>query len=47
MLSLFFLSCFLSANMSKDKNIASEVSGEVDPKLHIEAMVAEMTRMLS
>ena len=32
--------------MSKDKNITCEVSGEVDPKLQIEAMMGEMMRML-
>ena len=32
--------------MSKDKNIASEVSGEVDLKLHMEAIIGEMRRML-
>ena len=46
LLSLFFYSCFVSANMSKDKNIAGEVSGEVAPKLHMEAMISEMRRML-
>ena len=33
--------------MSKDKNIAGEVSREVDPKLHMEAMIGETRRMLS
>ena len=32
--------------MSKDKNITGEVLGEVDPKLHIEAMIGEKWRML-
>ena len=32
--------------MSKDKNIASKVLGEVDPKLHMEAIIGEMRRML-
>ena len=32
--------------MSNDKNIIGEVSGEVDPKLHMEAMIGEMRRML-
>ena len=32
--------------MSKDKNIIGEMSGEVDLKLHMEAMIGEMRRML-
>ena len=32
--------------MCKDKNITSEVSGEVDPKLHMEAMIGDLRRML-
>ena len=32
--------------MSKDKNFAGEVSGEVDPKLQMEAMMGEMRRIL-
>ena len=32
--------------MSKDKNIACEVSGVVDSKLHMEAMTGEMRGML-
>ena len=32
--------------MLKDKNIASEVSGEVDSKFHMEVMMGEMRRIL-
>ena len=31
--------------MSKDKDIFGEVSREVDPKLHMEAMIGEMRKM--
>ena len=32
--------------MSKDKNVVGEVSREFDPKLHMEAMMGEMRRIL-
>ena len=32
--------------MSKNKNIVGKVSGEVDSKLHMEAMIGEIRRML-
>ena len=32
--------------MSKDKNINGEESGEVDPKLHMEAMIGDLWGML-
>ena len=32
---------------NKDKNTFGEVSGEVDPKLLMEALMGEMRRMLS
>ena len=32
--------------MSKDKNITGEVSGEVDLKLHMEAMISDLRRIL-
>ena len=46
LLSLFSNLVFVSTNMSKDKNISSEVSREVDLKLHMEAMMGEVRRML-
>ena len=44
---LYFSNIVLfSTNMLKDKNIAGDVLGEVDLKMHMEAIIGEMRRML-